>query len=262
MKRDSAEAFRASYENMLQALKSGHELKKDIGNEIDIEILSKFFGSDVSFLMLDGGCGTGRSSLGLGKMGHRIVCFDVIPEAVRLAKKIYHQARTEGDFIIGDILYLPFPDETFNVILSGGVLEHFLHVERPLREYIRVLKKGKGVLAASVPNLFSGFAVFNHILSPKRLSYWLDKSKRLIHHEKLYTFKEAVETVEKNGLQIIEISPFRLDMSLPPLLPAFINQCIWKNQPIQKVFYKLAKIFPHFCFGFSWFFIFAKKPAR
>lgn len=141
MKEASAEAFRTMHRNMLRTLKSGRKLERDPGNEIDADIMNEFFGSETSFLMLDGGCGTGRSSLGLAKMGHSIICLDVVPEAVRLSKLLYRDAGTRADFVVGDILYLPFLGQTFDVVFSGGVLEHFLNVDNPLKEYVRVLKK-------------------------------------------------------------------------------------------------------------------------
>lgn len=104
--------------------------------------------------------------------------------------------------------------------------------------------------------------MFHHILNPKRLLYWLDKEKRVIHREKLFTLNEAIETVERNGLEVVKIVPFRLDMSLPPLLPSRIYAWIRKNQPINKMFHSLARISPRFCIGFSWFFIFARKSSE
>lgn len=261
MKEVSEEAFRTMHRKMLHTLKNGLKLEINPGNEIDIKIMNDFFGSETSFLVLDGGCGTGRSSIGLAKKGHSLVCIDSVPEAIRLSKLLYHEADTKADFVIGDICYLPFLSQTFDVVFSGGVLEHFLNVDTPLREYVRVLKRERGVLAASVPNLFGGFALFGHILNPKRFLYWLNKEKRAAHREKLFTLNETIETVERNGLKVVKILPFRLGMSIPPFLPFRLYEWIRKNQPIHKMFYLLARIFPRFRIGFSWFFVFAKKSS-
>lgn len=261
MKEASAEGFRTKHQDTLRALRSGQKLASDPGNEIDVAIMSEFFGTKTSFLILDGGCGTGRSSIGLAKLGHSVICIDAVPEAVKLSKLLYREAGAGGDFVVGDIRYLPFLNQTFDTVFSGGVLEHFQHADDPIKEYGRVLKKESGVLAASLPNLFSGFALFEHILNPVRFFYWLDKEKRVIHREKLYTRNEAVKTVERNGLQVVKLVPFRLDMSLPQFLPSKLYKWMRKNQPIHKMFYDLARIFPRFCIGFSWFFIFAKKSS-
>jgi SAM-dependent methyltransferase len=261
LKEVSAEAFRTTHRNMLHTLKNGREFDEDSGSKIDIEIMKNFFESETSSLILDGGCGTGRSSIGLAKMGHKVICIDAIPEAIRLSKLFYREADTRADFVIGDILYLPFVNETFDGVFSGGVLEHFLNVDNPLKEYVRVLKKDNGLLAASVPNIFGGFALFNHILNPRRFLYWLDKEKRLIHREKLFTLNETNETFERNGLHVVKILPFRLDMILPQHMPSRFHKWIRKNQLIYKLFCNLFKIFPRFCIGFSWFFVFAKSSV-
>jgi SAM-dependent methyltransferase len=49
---------------------------------------------------------------------------------------------------------LPWPDETFDVVVANQVFEHLKNIWRPMSELHRVLKPG-GALVASVPNLAS-----------------------------------------------------------------------------------------------------------
>jgi SAM-dependent methyltransferase len=46
-------------------------------------------------------------------------------------------------------LCLPYPTETFDVVVSIGLLEHFADIENPIREQVRVLKP-KGILLCYV----------------------------------------------------------------------------------------------------------------
>jgi SAM-dependent methyltransferase len=48
---------------------------------------------------------------------------------------------------------LPFPDESFDVVVAGELLEHLRHPERTVAEAGRVLRPG-GTLVGSVPNFF------------------------------------------------------------------------------------------------------------
>jgi ubiquinone/menaquinone biosynthesis C-methylase UbiE len=51
---------------------------------------------------------------------------------------------------------LPFPDESFDIVYSGNVLEHTQDPERVLSESVRVLRKG-GILDMEMPNYLSYF---------------------------------------------------------------------------------------------------------
>ena len=51
---------------------------------------------------------------------------------------------------------LPFPDESFDIVYSGNVLEHTEDPDRVLHESVRVLRKG-GILHMEMPNYLSYF---------------------------------------------------------------------------------------------------------
>lgn len=55
--------------------------------------------------------------------------------------------------IVGNAESLPFPDESFDVVLSTQVLEHLPEPERALAEAVRVLKRG-GRLILTVPGVW------------------------------------------------------------------------------------------------------------
>ena len=60
---------------------------------------------------------------------------------------------------------LPFPDESFDIVYSGNVLEHTEDPERVLSESIRVLRKG-GILHMEMPNYLSYFEGHYHVFQP------------------------------------------------------------------------------------------------
>jgi SAM-dependent methyltransferase len=54
-----------------------------------------------------------------------------------------------------DALSLPYPDSTFDIAMSFGLLEHFSDIESPIREQMRVLKPGGIFFADIVTGRFS-----------------------------------------------------------------------------------------------------------
>jgi SAM-dependent methyltransferase len=85
--------------------------------------------------------------------------------------------------VLADATCLGFADQTFDFILSGGLLEHFEDPKPALAEMVRILKPGGVVFAAVVPRkLFSlhrpmhrwlGPQVFRTRYGPERYAAWL-----------------------------------------------------------------------------------------
>lgn len=74
---------------------------------------------------------------------------DIDAESVRLANRDY--AGPGVSFRVGDVLRLPFPDESFDVVVTFETIEHVPDGSQWLREAARVLKPG-GRLIVSTPN--------------------------------------------------------------------------------------------------------------
>ena len=92
-------------------------------------------------LVLDVGCGSGRFSEVIAKWGGRVVSLDY-SVAIDEAKKNLNNLGLNADFVQGDALSLPFPDNTFDAVFSIGVLQHTADPLLALREMCRVLRPG------------------------------------------------------------------------------------------------------------------------
>lgn len=115
---------------------------------------------DNESMVLDAGSGTGIVTLALHHAGFRpkkTIAFDLSHNSLKLAVE---QAGKEKDVddknilaIQGNILQLPFEDDSFDIVLSSGVLE-YVPLDDGLKEFARVLKKGgKLVLLPVKPSL-------------------------------------------------------------------------------------------------------------
>ncbi|KGE17652.1 class I SAM-dependent methyltransferase [Paenibacillus wynnii] len=91
--------------------------------------------------ILEVGCGTGRTSCYLAAQGHDVVGLDIRPDMIAKAKKRAEKENATLTFLEGDAISLPFPDESFDVILVESV-SIFTDTGKAFSEYYRVLRFG------------------------------------------------------------------------------------------------------------------------
>jgi len=107
--------------------------------------------------VLDYGCGPGASSVVIGRMGGCVTGIDPDARSIRAAEL---RARDLGmtDLLrfqhVPDTRRLPFADESFDVVLCNGTIEHIRIPERRecVREMFRVLKVGGCLFICNSPN--------------------------------------------------------------------------------------------------------------
>jgi 2-polyprenyl-3-methyl-5-hydroxy-6-metoxy-1,4-benzoquinol methylase len=118
--------------------------------------------------VLDAGCGVGWGTLLLLESGAAGAAgIDIDLEAVEEARK-----RVPGaDIRQGDLAELPWPDESFELVVCFEAVEHVHQQERVLDELVRVLSPG-GILMVSSPNprvYPAGNPFHVHELTPEEL---------------------------------------------------------------------------------------------
>ena len=104
--------------------------------------------------ILDLGCGTADLSIAFSSMGAVIGCDFCQPMLKVGAGKIADQAYSDKVFLMGaDALALPFPDASFDIVVSAFVLRNLADIESGFREARRVLRPGglMGVLDFGMP---------------------------------------------------------------------------------------------------------------
>jgi SAM-dependent methyltransferase len=131
--------------------------------------LVTFAGVRAGQTVLDVGCGTGVVALAAARTGARVTGSDLTPELLVRARENAAIAGVEISWQEADVEALPFPDGSFDAVVS-----QFGHMfaPRPLvaaREMLRVLKPG-GTIAFSTwpPEMFTGrmFALIGRHLPP------------------------------------------------------------------------------------------------
>jgi SAM-dependent methyltransferase len=119
--------------------------------------------------VLDVACGTGVVAITAGRLGAHVSGLDLTPELLARAREHSQLIGVDIEWIEGDAEALPFPDASFDAVLS-----QFGHIFAPrpdvaLGEMLRVLKPA-GTLAFSTwpPDLFVGrtFELLSRYLPP------------------------------------------------------------------------------------------------
>jgi SAM-dependent methyltransferase len=130
--------------------------------------------------VLDAGCGGGGMPLSLADEARLVVGIDPFPRFTEAGVRL---GRERGfphlHFALADGMALPFPDGSFDLVLSHAVIEHVADAPLYLRECARVLAPGGRVYLSTAPYLsFAGahlprlrIPVPLHLLAGRRAAF-------------------------------------------------------------------------------------------
>jgi SAM-dependent methyltransferase len=112
-------------------------LKRKIG--IDLYEPKKEFNR-----IIDLGCGNGNHVVFFAEQGFEVSGLDLSEEAIEIAKAWLKKRNLKADLRTGDIETIPYPDQSFDVVLSHAVLDHvpFEKAKKAMKEIKRILVPG------------------------------------------------------------------------------------------------------------------------
>jgi SAM-dependent methyltransferase len=110
-------------------------------------------------LVLDAGTGFGRHAFELARRGYHTVALDQAGDEVKATRSTMAAMVETGEVeekhvvgvVRGDATALPFPDATFDAVVTSEVLEHIPDDVAALAELRRVVRRG-GLVAVTVPS--------------------------------------------------------------------------------------------------------------
>lgn len=118
--------------------------------------------------VLEVGCGRGSLSSYFSDAGYDCTLLDLSPDVIEIAKKIFSKNDLHAQFMVGDAYDLKLDDNSFDVVFSIGVFEHFEDIATPIKEQVRILDKGGLFIGYIVPeykdNIQKNYGWINEIL--------------------------------------------------------------------------------------------------
>lgn len=103
--------------------------------------------------VLEVGCGRGSLSAYFSDAGWDCTLLDLSPAAIELARNAFMANGLSAKFDVGDCMSLPYENESFDLIFSIGLLEHFEQIDQVIEEQVRVLAPGGLFIGYVVPHM-------------------------------------------------------------------------------------------------------------
>jgi len=195
-----------SINNTIEA-RSVREYLDTVKFEFLLELLPKTKES----VTLECGCGGATISGWLSKAGHETFAVDFSKEALKVARR---NLSTFGNFVLCDVEHLPFRKDTFDVVMSFGLFEHFIDPGLHTQVMIKVLKPNGLLFVDAVPKRFNIQAIAEKLYQIKA------RGKKLKPFEIRMNAKQIREFFSKfalSGLKVIGNNPFPLTWGKLPI---------------------------------------------
>jgi arsenite methyltransferase len=132
---------RDTYDSGVMQAALGEWLRERYGDPVAMPWLA---GASTPPVMLDAGCGSGMSALELfGSLLARTRYFGVdISSAVDVATARFAERGVPGQFLQCDLMRIPLPEASVDVVFSEGVLHHTDSTEAAIGSLARLIKPG------------------------------------------------------------------------------------------------------------------------
>lgn len=182
--------------------------------------------------ILEAGCGPGKIVFKLLYLKYNnVIGLDFSKDLIDFCRK-YSKKNNLGknlNFKEGDIMNIPFKDESFDKYLSFGVIEHFFKSEQKkiIKEAYRVLKKN-GKVFITVPNSYSP-NVFQRFLVSKYKKYIIKKP--MVYQKNISTTR-IKKMFEEEGFKTIKCYNFAFDKAVTRFFLLNYNKVFGIRNPL------------------------------
>jgi ubiquinone/menaquinone biosynthesis C-methylase UbiE len=173
--------------------------------------------------VLDSGCGPGLVSCYLTSFANDLIGLDLTPVMVQLANETAaKRSITNVQFIVGNMLELPFPKDHFDVSISRYAFHHLENPQIAFAEMLRVTKPGGKVIVLDATPEEMKQAAYN------KFEILRDPS-----HTKAWTPQELSLFGKEHGLASPKTISFRLEMDANQLVESSFPKAASREHLLQ-----------------------------
>jgi ubiquinone/menaquinone biosynthesis C-methylase UbiE len=160
--------------------------------------------------VLDVACGPGLVACAFAPHARQVNGIDITPAMIEQARALQGEKQLKNlTWQVGDVLPLPFPGDSFSIVLTRYSLHHFLDPAAVLAEMVRVCRTGGRVLVADV------------VLPPEKAGAYNRMEKlRDPSHTRALTYPEMAGIVGASGLANLQTGHYQVEMELEKQLGA------------------------------------------
>jgi ubiquinone/menaquinone biosynthesis C-methylase UbiE len=115
------------------------------------KLLLDMLGPDQGEIILDMGCGTGVFTIDILSFGPHVIGLDISqPMVIRACHKA---KKYPFSGIVGDMMSLPFADDSFDKVVSMTAIEFVKDAQRAVKELFRVTRRGGRIVVTTLNSL-------------------------------------------------------------------------------------------------------------
>ena len=160
--------------------------------------------------VLDVACGPGLVTMAFAPEVKQVTGIDITPAMVDRAKQLATEKDVQNvNFETGDVTQLPYPDQSFSIVLTRYSMHHFLEPKQVIQEMLRVCRK-------------DGVVMIVDLVLPSEKRDFYDTVERLRDpsHVKVLTLEELKGIAEDAPMRDLEFEFYKWEMELEALLKA------------------------------------------
>jgi SAM-dependent methyltransferase len=117
--------------------------------EESLQLMVRASGATLDDTVLDIGCGPGIVACAFAIVAGHVTGLDLTPAMLERAEAHQNElSLTNLTWVCGDVSALPFPDNSFSIVVTRYTFHHFLSPEAVLAEMVRVCKPGGRIVVA------------------------------------------------------------------------------------------------------------------
>lgn len=203
--------FESTYK---ETIENPIDLSEKCSRELLLEDIRQYLTTINNPKVLECGCGGARNSVYLAKNGFDVTCSDFSPEAIRLAKANFATSDVSGTFLLDDLMDSKIQENSFDCVMSFGLLHHFDNLHPITDNLTKILKPGGIHIHLVIPKKFSTQSISQVIWFPYNFLHYAIKKRdfnNIIkkswrdfpHFENSFTPAEYKKAFENAGNEII-----------------------------------------------------------